>query len=144
MLDAVSQALIEAILSPAAIVDDAGRMVAVNKAWRRLAEENGGKRQGFQIGCNYLEMCRAASGDSSLATPLIGEILAVERQTARSVSSLSEFHDRFAARLRALEASLDLLVGRHWTAPRWRHWRDRSFRSSPIRPTSACWSKVPR
>lgn len=45
---------------------------------------------------------------------LLAIILAIERQTARSATSLDEFHERFAARLRALEASLNLLVGQDW------------------------------
>jgi PAS domain S-box-containing protein len=45
---------------------------------------------------------------------LLAIILAIERQTARSAESLDAFHGSFAARLRSLEASLDLLVARRW------------------------------
>lgn len=46
---------------------------------------------------------------------LLAIIVAIERQTALTSRTLEDFHARFAARLRALEASLDLLVAQSWT-----------------------------
>jgi PAS domain S-box-containing protein len=67
------QAVIDAILSPAAIVDDSGRIVGVNAAWRSFAEANGGDVQSFYLGRNYLEICGEACGDSSAEAPLVAD-----------------------------------------------------------------------
>lgn len=65
MLEVVThQAIIDAILSPAAIVDEVGRIMAVNAAWRRFAEDNGGDTQGYYVGCNYLEICAGPTAES--------------------------------------------------------------------------------
>ena len=74
MLDIVShQAIIDAILSPAAIVDDRGRVVAVNAAWQSFAEENGGDIRAFYVGADYLAVCNGAAGDSSTEAAVVAE-----------------------------------------------------------------------
>lgn len=45
---------------------------------------------------------------------LLAIIQSIERQTARSVASKEEFHERFSSRLQALAASHDLLVEANW------------------------------
>ena len=45
-----------------AILDSAGCIVAVNEAWRRFAERNGGDPARCGIGVNYLEVCRQRDG----------------------------------------------------------------------------------
>jgi PAS domain S-box-containing protein len=45
---------------------------------------------------------------------LLAIIQSIERQTARSVSTTDEFHERFSSRLQALAASHDLLVDSNW------------------------------
>jgi diguanylate cyclase (GGDEF)-like protein len=43
-----------------AVLDSSGRIVSVNEAWRRFASENGGERETFYVGANYLAVCEAA------------------------------------------------------------------------------------
>ena len=40
-----------------AVLDDAGTIVAVNRAWRMFAEANGFVGNGFGVGSNYLAVC---------------------------------------------------------------------------------------
>ena len=74
MLEIVSpQGIIDAILSPAAVVDDAGRIVGVNAAWQRFAEQNAGDAQAYYLGRNYLDICGAACGDSSTEASIVAD-----------------------------------------------------------------------
>jgi PAS domain S-box-containing protein len=45
---------------------------------------------------------------------LLAIIQSIERQTARSVATTEDFHERFSSRLQALAASHDLLVDSNW------------------------------
>ena len=67
------QALLDAILSPAAIVDGAGGIVAVNAAWQRFAEQNGGDVQHYYVGCNYLEICGAPADEGHSEAPFVAD-----------------------------------------------------------------------
>jgi PAS domain S-box-containing protein len=67
------QAIIDAILSPATLVDSAGRIVAVNAAWRRFAEQNGGDVQDYYVGADYLGVCGAPSPDGAAEAPFVAE-----------------------------------------------------------------------
>ncbi|MCC5952124.1 MAG: EAL domain-containing protein [Acidimicrobiia bacterium] len=62
---------VEAQVGPhiAALVDSAGAIVAVNRAWERFAELNEGSAEATGVGVNYLEVCRraAAAGDGDAA-----------------------------------------------------------------------------
>lgn len=53
---AASQALIDALTAHVALVDMDGRIVGVNRAWRRFADENGGCLPNHGIGINYLHL----------------------------------------------------------------------------------------
>lgn len=63
------QAVLDAMIAHVAVLDREGNIVAVNKAWRRFAVENGDEasqpapRTG--VGVNYLAICRAAQGESA-------------------------------------------------------------------------------
>lgn len=48
-----------------AIVDDAGEIVAINRAWRRFARKNGYEHPRDGLGQNYLAICEAAAGEHS-------------------------------------------------------------------------------
>ena len=48
-----------------AIVDNSGAIVAVNKAWKRFAEDNGADLSKVSEGANYLGVCERATGEQS-------------------------------------------------------------------------------
>jgi hypothetical protein len=55
----------DAVTSHVALLDGAGRIVAVNAAWRRFAERQGATAEATGVGADYLTVCEAAvrSGD---------------------------------------------------------------------------------
>jgi hypothetical protein len=70
-----------------AIVDNSGTIVAVNKAWKRFAKDNGADLSKVSEGANYLHVCERAKGEQSPYARSFGEGL-------RSV--LSSREERFA------------------------------------------------
>ena len=70
-----------------AIVDSSGAIVAVNKAWKRFARDNGAEMSKVSEGANYLDVCERATGEQSQYAQSFGEGL-------RSV--LSSREERFA------------------------------------------------
>ena len=70
-----------------AIVDSSGTIVAVNKAWKRFAKDNGADLSKVLEGANYLHVCERAKGEQSPYALSFGEGL-------RSV--LSSREERFA------------------------------------------------
>jgi PAS domain-containing protein len=48
-----------------AIVDNSGAIVAVNKAWKRFAKDNGAELSKVSEGANYLDVCERATGEQS-------------------------------------------------------------------------------
>jgi PAS domain-containing protein len=48
-----------------AIVDRSGAIVAVNKAWKRFAEDNEADLSKVSEGANYLDVCERATGEQS-------------------------------------------------------------------------------
>jgi two-component system, NtrC family, sensor kinase len=70
-----------------AIVDRSGAIVAVNKAWKRFAKDNGADLSKVSEGANYLHVCEWATGEYSQYAQSFGEGL-------RSV--LSDREERFA------------------------------------------------
>jgi hypothetical protein len=70
-----------------AIVDSSGTIVAVNKAWKRFAKDNGAEMSKVSEGANYLDVCERAKGEQSPYAQSFGEGL-------RSV--LSSREERFA------------------------------------------------
>lgn len=73
-----SQRLISAVFASfqghVAVVDRSARIIAVNEAWLRFAQENQANLSLVNVGVNYLEVCRKAirDGDSSAAAALQG------------------------------------------------------------------------
>ncbi len=70
-----------------AIVDSSGAIVAVNKAWKRFAKDNGAELSKVSEGANYLDVCERAMGEQLQYARSFGEGL-------RSV--LSSREERFA------------------------------------------------
>ena len=56
-----------------AIVDSSGAIVAVNKAWKRFAEENGAEMSKVSEGVNYLDVCERAMGEQFHYAQSFGE-----------------------------------------------------------------------
>jgi PAS domain-containing protein len=68
-----------------AIVDSSGAIVAVNKAWKRFAKDNGAELSKVSEGANYLHVCERAKGEQYPYAQSFGEGL-------RSVLSRREEH----------------------------------------------------
>jgi hypothetical protein len=56
-----------------AIVDNSGTIVAVNKAWKRFAKDNGADLSKVLEGANYLHVCERAKGEQSPYALSFGE-----------------------------------------------------------------------
>ena len=60
-------AVLDGLDSHIAVLDDSGRIIAVNRAWRSFAEANGGSDSGCFVGSNYLAVCDTAARTDALA-----------------------------------------------------------------------------
>jgi diguanylate cyclase (GGDEF)-like protein len=70
--------VLDALPDATAILDRAGTIIAVNRAWRMFAIDNGGQPETTGVGVNYLEVCaRAAATGCSDATEVITGLKAV-------------------------------------------------------------------
>ena len=58
---AFMKGVLDAIAACTVIVDSAGRIVTLNRAWRQFAEENGGDGPAVKEGANYLHVCDKAA-----------------------------------------------------------------------------------
>jgi len=56
----LARAVLDALPSQIAVLNDSGNILAVNEAWRRFADENGGSPVG--VGASYFDACRRAEG----------------------------------------------------------------------------------
>jgi hypothetical protein len=56
-----------------AMVDRSGAIVAVNKAWKRFAKDNGAELSKVSEGANYLDVCERAMGEQSHYARSFGE-----------------------------------------------------------------------
>jgi PAS domain S-box-containing protein len=63
--DTFLQSVLDALSAHVAVLDNTGRIVAANDAWKRFAERNGLTWGDAGLGCNYLEVCEKASGSSA-------------------------------------------------------------------------------
>ncbi|GAB4412410.1 MAG: hypothetical protein Fur0044_06630 [Anaerolineae bacterium] len=67
------QATIDALAAQIAILDENGRIMAVNASWRRFAEANHYPNPDWGLGLNYLEVSQAASGPNAEEAPIVAE-----------------------------------------------------------------------
>ncbi|MDX1931864.1 MAG: PAS domain S-box protein [Capsulimonadales bacterium] len=56
------QSTLDALRSSIAVLDADGRILAVNRNWRRFYEENGGTARTCGVGANYFAVCESATG----------------------------------------------------------------------------------
>lgn len=63
--------MLDAMPAGIAVLDPAGRIVAVNETWRRFADDNGGRDPNHFLGWDYLAQCeRVCAGSSDAPTAL--------------------------------------------------------------------------
>lgn len=80
------QSTIDALSASVAVLDEAGNILTVNAAWRRLAQfsEAVGVIYSIDVGANYLDICDQATGEWALEAPRVAravrDIIAGERQ----------------------------------------------------------------
>jgi nitrogen fixation/metabolism regulation signal transduction histidine kinase len=65
--ESLSQRVLDSLTAEIAVLDQAGTIIAVNKAWRQFAAENGGTDEATGVGVNYLDVCYAARGADAYA-----------------------------------------------------------------------------
>jgi PAS domain S-box-containing protein len=89
--DALRSAIFGSLHAQVATLDRDGVVIAVNEAWTRFAEQNGGDSSRVAVGVNYLEVCRRATdaGDPS-AHGALAAILAV--RDGRIAFARFEYH----------------------------------------------------
>ncbi len=58
----LSQRVLDSLTAEVAVLDRNGMIVAVNKAWRQFAVENGGLPETTGVGVNYLNITINQSG----------------------------------------------------------------------------------
>jgi len=64
----LGEEILDSLPQHIAVIDTNARIVWVNRAWMRFAEENGGAATSLGPGCNYLTACEnSASGGDTLA-----------------------------------------------------------------------------
>jgi PAS domain S-box-containing protein len=57
-----TRATIDALDANISVLDEQGTIIAINQKWRDFAEANPPVPENFAIGCNYLDVCDAATG----------------------------------------------------------------------------------
>lgn len=67
------QATIDALATHIAILDESGRIIAINASWRHFAEINNYTHPEYGLGVNYLEVCRAATGSDAPEAAQVAE-----------------------------------------------------------------------
>ncbi len=75
-----AQAILDSLTATIAVLNPAGTIMAVNEAWRRFARDNSssGLPISAEVGANYLEVCRKATGAFAEEAPeALAGILAV-------------------------------------------------------------------
>jgi two-component system cell cycle sensor histidine kinase/response regulator CckA len=75
--EAFLRSAIDALAAHTVVVDRAGRIVSVNRAWREFAERNGGTGRDVLEGADYLAACDRASAQSAEAGVIAAALRAV-------------------------------------------------------------------
>ncbi|HEY0009904.1 MAG TPA: EAL domain-containing protein [Tepidisphaeraceae bacterium] len=68
-----ARSTVDALSAHVAILDQHGKILAVNQAWREFTSRNGGSSNAFAEGSNYLRVCDSASGSCSNEAAAVGE-----------------------------------------------------------------------
>lgn len=82
--ESFNRATLDALLAHVAVLDETGKIVATNQAWRKFAQANNSACQMVAEGTNYLAICdrAAAAGDpdAAAAARAIRQVLAGEQE----------------------------------------------------------------
>ena len=62
-----ARSTVDSLSAQIAILDESGKIIAVNGAWKRFAQEGGQETAGYGIGSNYLLICEEACCGSGTA-----------------------------------------------------------------------------
>lgn len=71
--EALKQAILSSLAAQIAVLDNEGKLIAVNEAWKRFAQENGSEGSSPGLGENYMHVCHKACLENDGRTP---EVLA--------------------------------------------------------------------
>jgi PAS domain S-box-containing protein len=75
----LAQTTLDSLASHIAVLDSTGTIVAVNRAWRKFAEENGANLARAGVGAQYFEVCERGGEDGRAVATLLRAILQGER-----------------------------------------------------------------
>jgi PAS domain S-box-containing protein len=78
-LDRFMQALLDSISVHVCVIDEAGTLLAVNRAWVEFGLANSEDASGLGVGANYLEICDRAAAEDEAARDMARGIRAVLR-----------------------------------------------------------------
>ena len=98
-------AVVDSLSANIAVLDPAGRILAVNSSWKQFADENQLKDTKAGVGANYLDVCRSAILDPNARSALDG-ILGVMSGKLSSFYHKYPCHSPSETRWFALRASL--------------------------------------
>jgi diguanylate cyclase (GGDEF)-like protein/PAS domain S-box-containing protein len=81
------RSVLDSLSARICVLDERGFIVAVNQAWRRFHDENGGAPGAAHEGINYLDVCERAASTSAAGSvdatafgPLLADVLAGRRE----------------------------------------------------------------
>ncbi len=83
----VLQLTLDALTSHVAVLDENGKIILVNKAWRQFAEQNEGTAASYEVGAHYLQVCEEAT--AAWSTKAWSEAAASLAQGIREVIALA-------------------------------------------------------
>ena len=72
-IEGMSRAVLDSLAAHTALLDHTGRVLAVNRAWRRFVEEHPGDPWRPLVGDDYLAACEAAAKEGSVQAPLVAD-----------------------------------------------------------------------
>jgi PAS domain S-box-containing protein len=72
-LQRFQQSTLDALSSHIAVLDENGKILAVNNAWRQFSEENQGTDETCGVGANYIQVCDWADGPHSEEAPTLSQ-----------------------------------------------------------------------
>lgn len=147
--DRFSQAVLDALPAQVAVLDRQGRIIAVNRAWRRFAEANGGAPEvAAGVGLDYVAACRRVTGDEAEQAQAVADgIAAVIERRVESFSLEYPCHapDRerwFLARVTPLGDGLPGAVVCHFDVTARKQAEDRACRARECATQAARVSAV--
>ena len=72
-IEGMSRAVLDSLAAHTALLDPAGRVIAVNRAWRRFVEEHPGDPWRPLVDDDYLAACEIAAKEGSVQAPVVAD-----------------------------------------------------------------------